>query len=60
MLSTGQQVTSKNYVTMLGREPELRYGHVTWVSGCPATGEPGCKEGQFYSMPFGKAVANIY
>ena len=60
MLSTGQQVTSKNYVTLLGRETELQYGHVTWVSGCPATGEPGCKEGQFYSMPFGQAVANIY
>ena len=60
MLSTGQQVTSKNYVTLLGREPELQYGHVTWVSGCPATGETGCEEGQFYSMPFGQAVANMY
>ena len=60
MLSTGQQVTSKNYVPLLGREPELQYGHVTWVSGFPATGETGCKEGQFCSMPLGQAVANMY
>lgn len=60
MLSTGQKVTSKNYVTLLGREPELQYCHVTWVSGCPATVETGCKVGQFYSMPFGHAVANMY
>ena len=26
-------------------------------AGCPATGETGCKEGQFYSMQFGQAVA---
>ena len=59
MLSTGQKVTSKN-VTLLGREPELQYGHVTWLCGCPATVETGCKVGQFYSMPFGQAVANKY
>lgn len=60
MLSTGHKVTSKNYVTLLGREAELQYGHVTWVTGCPATVETGCKVGQFYSMPFGQAVANMF
>ena len=54
MLSTGQQVTSKNYVTLLGREPELQYGHVTWVSGCPATGETGAKKVSFTACHSGK------
>ena len=49
--------------TKLAAGIQVFYGPRRWVSGCilPRTGtETGCKESQFYSLPFGRAVASVY